>query len=135
MLDHSSLTQFLGDVVTEANHYRCDFFILMERICKEMPDNDHTNQGALEILIATRDCGCEWILPNDCDGKSYNWHSMLYHEKYNHIYKCKIWWESTPFGYERQIEAEEINNEDMVAWMYIRKSHNDTVNEIMEILK
>lgn len=134
MLDHSSLTQFLGDVVAETNHYRCDWFIFLESVIARLHDGDDTRDKEIDCIVASRDCGAEWIYPEQCDGKSYNWHSLLYHEKYNHIYKCKIWWERTPFGYERQIKFKEISRNKMVECINNWKSTNETLKVVKETI-
>lgn len=131
----SSLTQFLGNIVTEANHYRGDFFIFMESVIARLHDYNDTKDQILECIVASRDCGAEWIYPEQCDGKSYSWVSILHHDTLNHIYKCRIYWHITPLIPERTIEYKEISHEDMVAWMYSHKDANDTVNEIVEMLK
>lgn len=135
MLNELSVTQFLGQIVTEAEYYRCDAFILMERICKELMDYDDCRNDEIDCIIASRKCGFEWIFADDCDGKSYNWQSILHNEKLNHIYKCKIYWDRTPFGWERQIKFKEINHDEMVEWMEYQKSVNDNVKEIKELIE
>jgi hypothetical protein len=135
MLDHSSLTQFLGDVVTETNHYRCDWFIFLESVIARLHDGDDTHDKELDCIVASRDCCAEWIYPEQCDGESYNWHSILNHEKLYHIYKCKIYWEHSPFGWERQIKFKEINHDEMVEWMEYQKAVNDNVKEIKELIE
>ena len=61
MLNELSVTQFLGQIVTEAEYYRCDAFILMERICKELMDYDDCRNDEIDCIIASRNCGFEWI--------------------------------------------------------------------------
>lgn len=134
MLDRASLTQFLGQIVTEAEHYRCDAFILMERICKELIDREYHRDDEIDCIIASRKNGFEWIFAYDCDGKSYNWHSILYHEKYNHIYKCKIYWEHSYFGLERQIKFNEISRNEMVECINNWKSTNETLKVVKETI-
>ena len=129
-----SIEEFLGKIVIEAEHYRCDFFYLHESIGKQMPDADHENQGTLEMIIATRDCGCEWIYPNQCDGESYNWHAIQYHSKLNHIYLCRLTWSKHAFGWSRMVDFKEINRESMIAWINAQKSTNEVVTEIKELI-
>ena len=135
MLNTLSVTQFLGQIVTEAEYYRCDAFILMERICKELMDYDDCRNDEIDCIIASRKCGFEWIFTDDCDGKSYNWQSILHNEKLNHIYICNMYWDRTPFGWERQIKFTEINRDAMVRWMEYHKSVNDNVKEIKELIE
>ena len=134
MLDHSSLTQFLGDVVTETNHYRGDWFIFLESVIERLHDGDDTKDEELDCIVASRDCGAEWIYPEQCDGKSYNWHSILSNKKLNRIYKCKIYWDKTPFGWERQIKFTEISRDEMVECINHWKSTNETMQVINETI-
>ena len=134
MLNQSSLTQFLGDVVTETNHYRCDWFIFLESVIARLHDGDDTRDKEIDCIVASRDCGAEWIYPEQCDGESYNWHSILHHEKLYHIYKCKIYWEHSPFGWKRQIKFKEIDRETMIVWMEYQKAVNNNVKEVKELI-
>lgn len=131
-----SLTQFLGEIVTESNYFRCDWFIFLESVIARLHDYDDTKDKELEVIVASRDCGAEWIYPEQCDGKSYNWHSILHYDSTQlyHIYKCHIRWDKAPFGYERVIDAVEINYADMVECINKWKSINETMQIIKETI-
>lgn len=128
------MAQFLGDVVTETNHYRCDWFIFLESVIERLPDDDDNHDKELDCIVASRDCGAEWIYSEQCDGESYNWHSILHNEKLNHIYKCKIYWEHSPFGWERRIKFKEIDRETMIVLMEYQKAVNADIKEIKELI-
>lgn len=131
-----SLTSFLGEIVTESNHFRGDWFIFLESVIARLHDGDDTKDETLECIVASRDCGAEWIYPEQCDDKSYNWHSITYYDSTQlfHIYKCHIRWSKAPFGYERMIDAVEINYADMIECINKWKSTNETMEVIKETI-
>lgn len=131
-----SLTQFLGDIVAESNHFRCDWFIFFESVIKRLHNYDDTKDKELDVIVASRDCGAEWIYPEQCDGKSYNWHSITYLDSTRllHIYKCHIRWDNVAFGKDRVIDTVEINHADMIECINKWKSTNETMQVIKETI-
>lgn len=128
-----SLTQFLSTVVTESNHSRCDWFIFLESVISRLHDYNDTKDEELDVIVASRDRGAEWIYPEQCDGKSYNWYSIKTYDSIQlyHIYKCHIKWHQSPLGDERLIDAVEISYADMVECI----NHWKSTNETMEVIK
>lgn len=111
-----SLTQFLGDIVTESNHFRCDWFIFFESVISRLHDYNDTKDKELDCIVASRDCGAEWVYPDQCDSSPYihQWITHYDSAELYHIYKCHIRWYKTPLGYDRVIDSVEINYADMV---------------------
>ena len=131
-----SLTQFLGEIVTESKHFRGDWFIFLESVIARLHDYTDTCDKELDVIIASHDCGAEWIYPEQCDGKSYNWHSITYYDSTQlyHIYKCHIKWRASAFTYDRVVDAVEINYADMVECINKWKSTNETVQVVKETI-
>ena len=121
----ASLTQFFGDICTEANHYRCDYFIAFENVLERFKDGRIAVGD--EFLVASRDCGCEeW-----CIGMGD--YCFRYHlDRYSTIYKCKRLPDSRVLCLSYEVEYHQITKEDAEKFLSEKYKISD---EIVEMFK